>query len=66
MKDSIDFCEYIADIEANPKAIAPPLTVRQFYALREHVNGCKTCSTRVDRVLASAPKQNRTDLVGEN
>jgi hypothetical protein len=56
MQDPIDFCKYFADIERDPRAHPPRLTIRQFYAAREHVQNCDNCYNRTERVLARAPK----------
>lgn len=57
MKNQLDFCKFFQDIEANPTAIVPRLTVRQFYQAKEHLAGCDACYNRVERVNARAPKQ---------
>ncbi len=40
----MDFCQIIRDIEKDPKANVKPMTVREFYALKDHVAECKECS----------------------
>jgi hypothetical protein len=52
-----DYCRYFAQIEADPSAIAPQMTVREFMGAKEHVKVCDVCSNRVDRVLAKAPPE---------
>lgn len=56
MIDPVDFCKYFSDIEADPSAIAPRLTIRQFLQAREHIYGCDVCFNRSERVLVKAPK----------
>lgn len=65
MSDQTDWCKYFADIEADPYATTPQLTVRQFLQAREHIYGCDNCNNRVERVLAREPKQSGP-LYGEN
>lgn len=50
----IDYCRYIKDIEANPRAIALALTIREFMQLRDHVYECAECMRRVDNTLEKA------------
>jgi len=54
--EPINWCTYFANIEENPKAITPKLTVRQFMEAREHLHRCDVCFNRSERVLAAAPK----------
>jgi hypothetical protein len=39
-----EWCKFFEDIEKDPKAITPRLTVRDFLAAREHIAQCKDCS----------------------
>lgn len=57
MENQIDPCKFFADIEANPKAHPPRVTVRQWLMLNEHLYNCDTCENRRLRVLAQQPKQ---------
>jgi hypothetical protein len=57
MTDPVDFCKYFADIEANPAAKAPRLTIRQFLQAKEHLYTCDPCFNRTERVIAKAPKE---------
>jgi hypothetical protein len=52
-----NYCKYFADLEADPYAIPPQMTVREFLGAKEHVKVCDVCSNRVDRVLATAPQE---------
>lgn len=52
----IDYCKFFADIEADPKAITPRLTVRQFLEAKKHVHTCHICHASVNRVLAQHDK----------
>lgn len=58
----IDFCKFFSDIEANPEAITPQLTIRQFFQARVHVYNCDTCFNAAQRVLAQAPKDTFPDM----
>lgn len=49
-----DFCKYIRDIETNPRAIAPALTIREFIQLRDHVYKCAECLKCVENTLEKA------------
>lgn len=53
----MDFCKFFADIERDPKAIIPKLTVREFIKAKEHGQTCDVCSLRIERTLAKAPKE---------
>ena len=55
--ERIDWCKFFADIERDPKAITPRITVRQLLEAREHVSVCGACGDLVGRVLAKAPKE---------
>ncbi len=55
--NKMDFCKFFSDIEKDPTAIVPPMTVRQLLEAREHVMGCDTCFNRTERVLKKAPKK---------
>lgn len=57
MESPVDFCKYFSDIEKDPTAHPPRLTIRQFFEAREHLQNCDNCSNRVDRVMASAPEE---------
>jgi hypothetical protein len=49
-----DFCKFFREIEKNPKKlIIPRPTVREYLALKNHVNGCDNCNNIVNRVCAS-------------
>lgn len=48
-----DWCQFFMDIEANPTAIIPDLTVREYLQARNHVMSCDSCLTRTERVLAN-------------
>lgn len=58
MLEPIDFCKFFADIEADPKALTPSMTVRQFQMAKEHVNECKRCYDTTERVLAKEIRDN--------
>lgn len=55
MDSPIDWCRYFADLEEDPVAHPPRLTVREFIQAREHIHGCDNCHNRVERVLARDP-----------
>lgn len=54
--EDLNFCKFFADIEADPYAIVPQLTVKQFWDARNHIRLCDICAERVDRVLEDNPK----------
>lgn len=56
MEDPIDWCRYFADIEKDPAAITPQLTIRQWMQMQDHVAGCDNCNLRIERVMAQMPK----------
>lgn len=56
MEEPIDWCKFFADIEKDPKAIVPRITVRQMIQAREHLANCDNCDLRMQRVEANAPK----------
>ncbi len=41
--DKMDYCAYFKSIEADPSAIAPPITVRQFQEVKLHLLQCDKC-----------------------
>lgn len=45
-----DFCELIAQIEADPEALVTGLTIRDYLMLRQHIVLCQKCSDSADRV----------------
>lgn len=53
----MDWCKYFSDIEADPAAITPQITVRQLFEAREHLTKCDECNNRVERVVAQQPKE---------
>jgi hypothetical protein len=55
--EKMDWCKYFRDIEDNPKAITPRITVRQLFEARDHLSGCDVCNNRMERVAAKAPKE---------
>ncbi len=65
MRNQIDWCKFFANIEANPKAYPPRLTVRQQLQAREHLYGCDVCFNRSERVLAK-PRQNKFSIEDMN
>jgi len=52
----MDFCKYFREIEQDPTALTPPITIKQFYEAKEHLNSCDVCYNRSERVLSKAPK----------
>lgn len=54
----MDWCKYFSDIEADPSAITPRITVRQLLEAREHAHNCDVCNNRIERVLARVDKRN--------
>lgn len=47
----MDWCKFFADIQRNPDAITPPITVRQLQEAREHVRECTTCWAITEKVV---------------
>jgi hypothetical protein len=45
-----NFCEFIRKIHADPLAKIEGLSIRDFYALQDHVNQCEECLRLVDEV----------------
>lgn len=66
MDSPVDWCKYFQDIERDPRAITPRITVRQWLEARNHIQNCDPCSNRVDRVLASAPPESPFPKPKEN
>jgi hypothetical protein len=60
-----EMCEYFKKVAADPSALAPPLTVREFLQLRQHILVCQECSDLVDKTLENAPPD-RGPQVSEN
>lgn len=53
----MDWCRYFLDIQKDPEAITPRITVRQLLEAREHVYKCDQCFEITQRVLADAPTE---------
>ncbi len=51
----MDWCKFFSDIEKDPFAKVPSLTVRQFFEGKEHARACKDCYDRIERTVASNP-----------
>lgn len=66
MKDDIDFCKFFSDIEKNPYAKVPPITIGQFIKAREHAYSCATCMDRINRVAAQADLKDDINLSNQN
>jgi hypothetical protein len=49
--NDLSFCEIVANIQKDPLKKVEGLTVRKFYALREHVKSCETCIRITDEIL---------------
>lgn len=62
----MDFCEFFRNIEADPYAITPPITVREFIQLRDHLHSCDTCYNRSERVLAKDNVRKLKDQFNRN
>ncbi len=39
----MNFCEFFKNIEKDPEAITPRLTVRELLQAREHIKTCQPC-----------------------
>lgn len=66
MRTYDEWCVFFADIEKDPKAITPRLTIRDMLAARDHVANCQVCTDSIDRVLESAPPEEPPQIMGFN
>ena len=57
-----NFCDFFAQIEADPSAIIKDFTVRDYLNARMHIQGCEQCKERQDRVLAKSPKNSKIEF----
>jgi hypothetical protein len=48
-----DWCKFFQEIEENPKRLITGLKIRDYLAMREHVQSCDACYNRVQRVDTS-------------
>jgi hypothetical protein len=55
-----DMCKFFRDIEANPKKLIIGLKVRDYLALKNHIDGCDSCYNIVQRVDSSNPDKSIT------
>lgn len=62
----MDYCEFYRNIEKDPTAIVPKMTVGQWFEAREHLFNCESCYLSSERVLAKAPQPKIKDMYGEN
>lgn len=62
----MNYCDFIAAIEADPNKKITGLKVKDFLALRQHVILCIKCNQAVSRTLRRAPKKTMDQLHGEN
>ena len=56
-----DWCEFFKKIEKDPAAKITGLTVRDYFAAKLHVQECKDCEARTERVVNNKPNSNNTD-----
>lgn len=61
MADKMDWCKYFFDIEADPEAVTPRITVRQMFEAREHLLVCDACYNRTERVVANTTRERFLD-----
>lgn len=66
MRTYDEWCVFFQNIEKDPSAITPRLTVRDMIAARAHIDECKWCSASMDRVLSSAPPETLADQQSKN
>lgn len=52
MREEIDWCAMINDIEKNPKKIRKGLKVKHLGMIKAHLRICKSCDKTVDRINA--------------
>jgi hypothetical protein len=62
----MDFCQFFRDIEKDPTAIVPELTVREYLAARAHLASCDDCYQVAERVAALAPDSDETIFPSAN
>lgn len=58
-----DWCKYFADIEADPTALTPQITVREYLQARDHLQNCDVCFNSSERVLS---KYSKNKTIGFN
>ena len=66
MRTDAEWCEFFRDIDKDPAAITPRLTVRDLLAAKAHVHKCADCDAVLDRVLGDAPVRSVMDDVSPN
>ncbi len=50
-----NWCQFFRDIEKDPTAIVPPMTIGDMYKARAHVEGCPRCFSIMNRLADEAP-----------
>lgn len=66
MRSFSEWCQFFQDIEKNPRAIVPPLTVRDYLEAEQHMAKCKDCQDSSDRVLSQEPPETPFGKIGFN
>lgn len=66
MRSFNEWCKFFQDIEKDPTAITPRLTVRDLYAAKDHIDECPECFASSDRVIANTPPETPMDRIGFN
>lgn len=61
----MDWCTFFSNIERDPAAITPRITIRQMLEAKNHLQSCDLCYDRSERVLAKEPKDD-TPKIGFN
>lgn len=54
-----DWCEFFRAIEADPTAITPQITVREYLQAREHLGSCDVCYNSSERVLSKYSQKDK-------
>jgi hypothetical protein len=66
MRTFDEWCVFFQDINNDPAAITPRLTVRDLMAAKDHIHNCKVCMAIVDKVLGDAPVRSVIDDANPN
>lgn len=66
MRSFEQWCEFFADIEADPSAPIIGLTLCDYILASCHLEECRECQDRQERVLSKAPPENSGNDVGMN
>ena len=62
----MNWCKFVTNIEKDPNAIVPKITIGQYLELREHVHNCQNCWDSMNRTLDKDKKENNKPFMSEN